>query len=120
MVSSLKSTGKSKKSKKFNSTNKKKRTKGSNKFTPTVSSFDPSEKEIIKKKMIDRLLRSREPPRKSRRITRLAMTQQHPSENRGSKYGKPNRSRTPGGKKSKRQKSEHAEDMLNKIQSMVN
>lgn len=33
------------------------------KIGSTVSSFDPSEKEILKKKMIDRMLKSREPPR---------------------------------------------------------
>lgn len=73
LKNSMKKSRKSKKSKKFNSTTKKGSFKGSRNLGTTVSCFDPSEKEIIKKKMIDRMLRSREPPRKTRRITKLDM-----------------------------------------------
>ena len=106
LANSLKNSIKTKKSKKYNSTIKKRKSKGGSKFSGTVSSFDPSEKEIIKKKMIDRMLRSREPPRKSKRITRLAMTQKSGT----------GRSRTPtrrGGRKLA--KTQQADDMLNKI-----
>lgn len=41
------------------------------KIGSTVSSFDPSEKEILKKKMIDRMLKSREPPRQAKRLTKI-------------------------------------------------
>lgn len=53
------------------------------KIGSTVSSFDPNEKEILKKKMIDRMLKSREPPRQSKRVTKIEP------------YGHPERSRTP-------------------------
>ena len=69
LAQSLKKTKESGQSKHFNSTGHK--NTGSGKFSNTVvSGFDPNEKEIIKKKMIDRILRSREPPRQTKILTR--------------------------------------------------